>query len=753
MRLRITIILLLANIATFGLIWKLEHDKERDPAVRAPLFAPVIRKITFDGQGVPQPYTLERSQGGWRVTDPFVWEANPAAVEHILEQLRFIDEENGFTLAEAKANGSSLANYGLEKPEARLTVLGESGAAPVVIHIGRVGADRDNAPVYVLSPGERIIAVPSGLYAALMTSHDSLRANTIFTLGSFEVRNITIRATPPLPPPTAVGAPAPVPAVRDIRIKRDFRPLPNRTDTEPFWRFETPFEAEANRPLVEASLGQLANLRYQRFLPRPASSTPETLQQQYGLAQPPLRLTLEGSNRLQTLLVGARDPESPPNAPVLFAKLENNNAVFTIREADVKIWREAPTLLREREFFRFHPEQLTEITINKGAAKLVFHRLGGVTPDAQSSAYGEWNIPAIPGTTAKATLATDPAIMRALIDDLRRLAAQTYLNGDLPPARQWLCEAFVSDAPSEAQLKALALDKPALRVELAFGKDAPRRVLLLAPPVVKGTPAHAKLESSPPVYSIREDILETLSTSPAKYRNRLVDSLPDGAFISGIKITDLAAPAVPLVSAARAAPDALWTPAPPAASKLTPEDDPLLRALAAQLAKVRAREYSEKSFSRDYKYNHLGAETPDGWRYQLEYTLRRAPAAAEETRTLFFTPRLGGTTQIAGNPARDCVFRAEQPLIDALFPLTLGKDSSRDIPTISVPPDLPPAPAADGAPPPAVPPPLSTPPPTPAAPPPSPAAPTPAPAPVPVPAPPLPAPALVPPAPAPAPAA
>ncbi|MDR1496877.1 MAG: hypothetical protein LBS59_00470, partial [Puniceicoccales bacterium] len=207
--------------------------------------------------------------------------------------------------------------------------------------------------------------------------------------------------------------------------------------------------------------------------------------------------------------------------------------------------------------------------------------------------------------------------------------------------------------------------------------------------------AHAKLENSPSVYSIDKDIFNSLSTSPAKYRDRLVDSLPVDAFINGIKIIDLTAPDTPLVSAARTAHDAIWTP-PQTAPKMPPEENVHMNALAAQLVKVRAREYSEKSFSLDYKHNHLGTEIPEGWRYRLEYTFLRPPSATasavEKTHTLFLSPRLGGTTQIVGSPTRDCIFHAEQALIDALFPLTFGKTLLRDLPNIPTPPELPPNP-------------------------------------------------------------
>jgi hypothetical protein len=671
------------------MIWKLERDRERTPPPDAPLLTPDIRSIAVAGPGVPQPYTLERYQiGEWRITSPFTWKADAPAVDKILEQLRFLQLDGSFTVAEAEASGSTLANYGLEKPDAHITVRGDN-AKSVVLHLGRLVSDSAAGPVYLLAPGGHIIPLATTesqkLLSSLYVTPDDLRANTIFTMDAFEVRGITVRITGDGTAPE-----------QHIRIKRDQRPIPDQNDTELIWRFEAPVNADASRPFVEEWLNKLTQLRYMRFL----DSTPDRLQQT-GLNNPVMRLSIEGNNRLQTLLVGARAPDSA--VPAYYAKLEDNRAMFIVRESEIKNWRDALTMLREREFFHFYPSFLTEITVRDGDGKsLVFHRRSTDTAPAgtqvpNSADLGDWTIPVLPGSEASVTLAADPAVMRTLINALLHLNAQETSDAAiLPEAQRRLSEAIVTDTPTDEQLAALGFNKPARRVELNF-KNAPRRILLLAAPVAAGTPWHAKLADHPAVYSIRPDILDLLSVSPAQYRNRTVFQLPDGAFIAGVKLTDLATGKT-LLDSARIAPDAPWNGIAEAGK---------LQRLAGQLAIVRAAQYASDVFSPEYTIRYLGAEVPEGWRYRLDATLRLPNVATPEVRTLFFTKRLAGTTQIAGSPAQACVFHLEQSFIDALFALTFEVDPSKDIPRITQPAALPPPPVratplpAASAPPPA----------------------------------------------------
>jgi hypothetical protein len=693
MRLKTTLFLLLANVAVFGLILKFERGRDHDPVVDTPLFAQDIHEITIQAPGsVTQSYTLTKHQGGWRITAPFFWEADSGKVNHILEQLKFIRSDKGFTVREAADTGRTLASYGLENPEGRIVIRGSDDAKPDVIHIGRpdgnnssslfllpMHGDASTASPLKPAPGDHIIPAPLQLLASFPENPEVLRASTIFEIGSFEVRSITIRLAPPPAPGVQVGA-------NEIRIKRDQRPIPNQTDTELVWRFEAPVAAEASRPLVEAFLGTLTNLRYQRFLSRSSSTTPEQLSQ-YGLATPTMRIVLEGNNRFQSLLIGKTDPESPADNPAFFAKLENNASVFTVHTADILIWRDAQTDLREKAFFPFHPSELTEITIRENDKALVFHRRSSHAAPSTDD-WGEWNIPMLPDSTATVTLAADPGLMRQLIKSIREIRAENALpKATYTPAQIQACKAFVTDAPTAEELKTLGFGQPARSVELAFRNGSRRTLIITAPAPDGSTPCHAKLSDAPSIYSIRENILDELAISPAKYKNRRVLHLPAGTALLGASLVDLAAENKELLAISRPTSDTPWE---TVLASRSPNLREMAGALIGQLDEIRAREYMDAPFNIAYKHSFLAMSAPEQWRYKLTLSIRTVGATKDETREIFFTKRLGGTTQIAGSPTQNCIFSIEQNLIDALSPLTIEAPTAKDVPDIPPPADIPP---------------------------------------------------------------
>ena len=543
-----------------------------------------------------------------------------------------------------------------------------------------VRGDANTTAPFKPAPTDRIIPVPLQLLACFPENPEALRVETIFEIGSFEARSITIRlALPPVPEVQARAS--------EIRIKRDQRSVPNQVDSELVWYFEAPVIAEASRPLLEASLNVLTNLRYQRFLSRANGTTPEQLAE-FGLTTPAMRIVLEGNNRFQSLLIGNSDPESSHDNPALYAKLENNASIFTVLAADLHIWRDAQTALRERAFFFFSPSELTEIIVRENNKALIFYRHSNPpAPAAGAEDWGEWNIPMLPASTATVTLAADSGLMRRLIKSIREIRAEdAYPKPVYTPAQLQACTAFVTDAPTPAQLKAFGFDRPARSVELAF-RNGSRRILLITAPGPDGTPSHAKFADAPSIYSIRENILEELSTSPVKYRDRRVMHLPADAVLLSASLVDLAEDNKELITISRTAPDIPWE---TALANLPYEVRKMAGVLVAQLGEIRAREYVDAPFSISYKHNYLNMSTPAQWRYKLTFTTRATGAVKDETHEIFFTKRLGGTTQIAGSSTQNCVFAIEQNLIDALSPLTIEVPTSQDIPDIPSPDVIPP---------------------------------------------------------------
>ena len=73
----------------------------------------------------------------------------------------------------------------------------------------------------------------------------------------------------------------------------------------------------------------------------------------------------------------------------------------------------------------------------------------------------------------------------------------------------------------------------------------------------------------------------------------------------------------------------------------------------------------------------------------LEWAVRPAGAdvARTDVHTLLLTRRLGGSKQVAGlaDSGAGVVFDLAQDWIDALFPVTFGRDSAPDLPAILTP--------------------------------------------------------------------
>jgi hypothetical protein len=70
----------------------------------------------------------------------------------------------------------------------------------------------------------------------------------------------------------------------------------------------------------------------------------------------------------------------------------------------------------------------------------------------------------------------------------------------------------------------------------------------------------------------------------------------------------------------------------------------------------------------------VAAADDESWRYRLDASITQGEAPTEQARplTLFFTKRMGGAQQYGGARDIDAIFELEQPLIDALWPLTEG---------------------------------------------------------------------------------
>ena len=108
MRLRLTLILIFANIALFTSMWLLE----REPATTQQRVANTITFTTIEisGKGINEPRILKLKNNGWHITSPISWRANNFAVNRIRNQIEFLERGASFPLSELKTRNYKLSD-------------------------------------------------------------------------------------------------------------------------------------------------------------------------------------------------------------------------------------------------------------------------------------------------------------------------------------------------------------------------------------------------------------------------------------------------------------------------------------------------------------------------------------------------------------------------------------------------------------------------------------------------------------------
>jgi hypothetical protein len=646
MRTKVTLILLLLNVALFFFIFRFEGDWRTERAaleVRRRVLgaeAADIRELTVTGPGGS--FSLERRGDTWFLTRPLEWPANPHAVGRIINSLQFLEQSASFSVGDLEKNGQSLADYGLDQPKLVVSFTSggadTTGTAPVTTTLRLGDITKVGDRLYLLSSdGRRVHVVGRELADALSLRVDQVRADTLLTIPVFEARSLNLQVAGP-------GG------VR-VRIRRD----------GDRWLFETPILARASRDETELAINSLDALRVRSFVGiNPAVPLPA--------AAPMLRVTVEGNNRRETLLVGQPlDPSSPPSGDrEFYAQLDERAALFTVVIPGplMSALTEAQEALRDRHVLDFDPDAVTAITLAEpNRPELTLERdpgpqapPGGPIP-ARGRAAGPvggaagWQL-VLRGSPGQGPQ-TRPADRDAVLRLLARLA-------DLSAER------FQSDAPQAADLENWGFNRPEREIRLAiqppaagYRLAAPVSPLVLQVGLAARPDNHAyarTLANASTVYLVGSDILRESPVAPRAWRERLLRDLPAGASITGLKLTDLGSGTVVLEWA-----PAAGGPAPSAA----------IQAVLAGLRTLRARDFEEDAFTEKVKVD--GEERP--WRYRLDATIS-LPSGEGRGQTsvsqLWLSERLGGLRQLAGSREFDAVFAVEQPLLDALWTLTYG---------------------------------------------------------------------------------
>ena len=667
MRTKVTLVLIFLNVALFFFIFKLERlwlTEPRARDARSRVLGPEaadIRTLEVTSTAPGGSFALARRGDTWWLTKPLEWPANPHAVSSIIHELQLLENVSSFSAKDLASNSMSLADYGLDRP--KLTVSFASGdplatLTPQLSTTLRIGdATNIGNRLYVLSPdGERIHVVARGLADSLSLGLDKLRADTLLTVPVYEAHGLLVQSS----------------AVR-LRIRREN----NR------WLFDTIINnARASKTAIDLAIAGLNNLRVKSFSPAtPPAILPATT--------PSLRISLEGTNRRETLLLGEPVPPtgSPPpnlppstlNAPLppdlsasveYYAQLEGRAALFTVAvpSALVETLRNAQVSLREKRLLEFELPSVTAVALTApNQPPLTLQRIDAGTTTADAP----WQI-VRRGAPASGpqTLPADRAVVQRLLEQLSLLAAKATGG-------------FMSDAPTNADLEKWGFNRPEREVILTLasaGAPSPNGQPAKLNPsstvtLQLGTDAqgalYARLDplTNPKgsIYAVDFDLARELSFTPRDWRERQLPALPPTATITALTLTSTQADAAPLYTHKLAANESWPTvfAAEPVAKKSA------LEVLVAQVRTPRAKRYVQDTFTE--RITVAGDDRP--WSYKLEATVSLPGGTGGEqtsARTILFSERVGGAQQLAGSKEFEAVFEIEQTLLDALWALTYG---------------------------------------------------------------------------------
>jgi len=605
MRKQLTVILILLNLVVVAVFYLFERPgRSGDLTDTRKIFgeeAVDIDYIRISGGSLGPDRVLKKEENTWNLTSPIEWPANFFAVGRILNQISFLEKETSFLVSELQAAGRDLASYGLEEPQMKLEF--GKGIARTSITIG--SSTEVGNRVYILSPDQKeIMVIQRGLFDSLLVDLGNLRSQSVFDITLFEVKTISLQKSYPSP--------------LRVRISR----------FEDEWRFEIPFKTRADRAEVEMVINGLNSLSVQNF-----ETNPEPDLSIYGLANPKLTLTIEASDKRQTILVG-KQLEGTEEDALYYAKGSENGTIFTIPGLLIdQNLSNAQEELRERQFVKFDPNSLSTIEITQSNRSVSLQKLE----------TGTWQV----------IRREDDGSVTADVADTKKLAD---MMSTLYTLR---AQNFISDAPSNADLENYGFTDPQRTIQLKGGTP----LKLLVGDLIEDNSRHAyaKLEEEPFIYEIDTSILSEFHTRPFNYRLRILHKEPEDAKLVGMTIQDLGTDTI-VYNAVLNEVTPTWE-AIAAADQPDEEGRESLLSLVSRSKSIEARDFIEDDFDK----------VP--WKYRLDMQFESSDNSDTSpwTTQLWVTERLTGTNTIGGIKSEGGVFYTTQAFTDAFFKLTFAR--------------------------------------------------------------------------------
>lgn len=481
---RITITLLLLNLFVASWIFQLEMESNT-PEENKQIFNIRSDEITRIHIKKKQGsiIRMKKNGDGWMITKPVVWPANPNAVQRLVNRMVYLEKEVAFQ--RDRVSGQTMEEYGLKDPILEISIA--VGKEPQAYHTLKCGSPtRMKDRIYALEPGgDKVAILSSQILQEFSLKVDDLRQQNIFDMPLYAIDAILVKMNSP-----------------DITLR-----LAKEQDE---WVFESPVQEKADSDRVGRLLNLLESMKIKNFVNEDKENAIQS-----ELSQPTMRVTLQGQNNQQTIILNGKikqdDSDSGNEQQNLrYAQLEGRPSFFTVTSVPFDMLKEHWERLRDHQLLRFENERVNSIHIKKENNELILQKLE----------TGPWKVLQKKPDEETQAYPADAESIRGLLNHLRTMRA----------------DSFVSDAPSQKSLKEFGLEPPRSQITLKTEKSGQDHILYLGKDISGTSMRYVKNNSRETVFGVSADVLRVIQAKPYAYRSRKLLQQPDSAKLHHMKL-------------------------------------------------------------------------------------------------------------------------------------------------------------------------------------------------------------------------
>ena len=277
--------------------------------------------------------TLERSENGWRMSEPVEDRADEKEIIALLGNV--IRAKTERTL---DASGDSLADFGLQNPPIIFTVHLKEKETPFILEVGNTTPA--GFSVYARRKGEeKILLAPDTVKTSLEKDAFAFRSKVLLSFAQEAVKAVSLRTDS-----------------LHVRLERQEKGK---------WRITEPVEVAADSGKVSDLLRSLTQDQIQGFPDKPASL------KMVGLDPPrgEIRLTLDGGTEA-TLLLGEREKKEKG----VYARRSGEEQVLVLKETFLEEIPKQVADLRDRTLLALDREKVDTIELETPKGRTVLSK-------------------------------------------------------------------------------------------------------------------------------------------------------------------------------------------------------------------------------------------------------------------------------------------------------------------------------------------------------------------------------------------